>query len=128
MIYKYCYLVRWLQLQIIGSYLLEDKNKTIHKIFKNRKGDDLQVLLFGEEWTQGEYRFSSLMKQKKKGENCAVFCFAGKRFFFYIYDVIVKQLFYKRSTNHYSPINRSEIITDPLRYDPPSNPSRHQLY
>ena len=31
---------------------------------------------------KGEYRFSSLMKQKKKGENCAVFCFAGKRFFF----------------------------------------------
>jgi hypothetical protein len=23
-----------------------------------------------------------------KGKNCAVFCFAGKRFFFYIYDVI----------------------------------------
>ncbi len=32
----------------IGSYLLEDKNKTIHKIFKNRKDDDLQILLFGE--------------------------------------------------------------------------------
>ena len=32
----------------IGSYLLEDKNKTIHKIFKNRPDDDLQVLLFGE--------------------------------------------------------------------------------
>jgi len=30
----------------------------------------------------------SLMKQKTKGKNCAVFCFAGKRFFFYIYDVI----------------------------------------
>jgi hypothetical protein len=35
-------------MQKIGSYLLEDKNKTIHKIFKNRPDDDLQVLLFGE--------------------------------------------------------------------------------
>jgi hypothetical protein len=29
---------------------------------------------------RGVYRFSSLMKQNKKGKNCAVFCFAG--FFF----------------------------------------------
>ena len=35
-------------MQKIGSYLLEDKNKKIHKIFKNRQDDDLQVLLFGE--------------------------------------------------------------------------------
>ena len=35
-------------MQKIGSYLLEDKNKTIHKIFKNRPDDDLQVFLFGE--------------------------------------------------------------------------------
>ena len=35
-------------MQKIGSYLLEDKNKSIHKIFKNRPDDDLQVLLFGE--------------------------------------------------------------------------------
>ena len=35
-------------IQKIGSYLLEDKYKTIHKIFKNRPDDDLQVLLFGE--------------------------------------------------------------------------------
>jgi hypothetical protein len=28
------------------------------------------------------------MKQKIKGKNYAVFCFAGKRFFFYIYEVI----------------------------------------
>jgi hypothetical protein len=34
---------------------------------------------------RGEYGFSSLMKQNKKGKNCAVFCFAGKRkFVFYI--------------------------------------------
>ena len=32
----------------IGSYLLEDKYKTIHKIFKNKTDDELQVLLFGE--------------------------------------------------------------------------------
>ena len=29
----------------------------------------------------GEYRFSSLMKQKLQGKNCAFFCFAGKNFF-----------------------------------------------
>jgi hypothetical protein len=51
---------------------------------------------------KGGCGFSSLMKQRKKGENYADFCFAGKRFFIYIYDVIVKQNFYKRSTNHYS--------------------------
>jgi hypothetical protein len=28
---------------------------------------------------RGVYRFSSLMKQNKKGKNCAVFGFAGKR-------------------------------------------------
>ena len=35
-------------MQKIGSYLLQDENKKIHKIFKNRPDDDLQVLLFGE--------------------------------------------------------------------------------
>ena len=35
-------------MQKIGSYSLQDKNKKIHKIFKNRPDDDLQVLLFGE--------------------------------------------------------------------------------
>jgi hypothetical protein len=34
----------------------------------------------GRERVRGEYRFSSLVKQNKKGKNCAVFCFAG--FFF----------------------------------------------
>ena len=29
--------------------------------------------------------FSSLMKQKIKAKNCAVFCFAGKRKIFFIY-------------------------------------------
>ena len=34
--------------QKIGSYLLQDPNKKVHKIFKNRPDDDLQLLLFGE--------------------------------------------------------------------------------
>jgi hypothetical protein len=51
---------------------------------------------------RGVYRFSSLVKQNKKAKNYAVFCFAGKKkILFYIYAVIVKQIFYKRSTNHY---------------------------
>jgi hypothetical protein len=51
---------------------------------------------------RGVYGFSSLVKQKKKAKNYAVFCFAGKKkLLFYIYDVIVKQKIYKRSTNYY---------------------------
>jgi hypothetical protein len=43
------------------------------------------------------------MKQKIKGKNCAVFCFAGKKKLLFIYyAVIVKQNVYKRSTNYYS--------------------------
>jgi hypothetical protein len=34
---------------------------------------------------RGVYRFSSLMKQNKKAKNYAVFCFAGKRNFFFIF-------------------------------------------
>ena len=46
--------------------------------------------------------YSSLVKQKIKAKIYAVFCFAGKKkLLFYIYAVIVKQNFYKRSTNHY---------------------------
>ena len=52
---------------------------------------------------RGVYGFSSLMKQNKKAENYAVVCFAGFSFVnFFCYEVIVKQIFYKRSTNHYS--------------------------
>jgi hypothetical protein len=40
----------------------------------------------GEVSARGEYRYSSLVKLKK-GENYAVFYFAGKRFCFYIYEV-----------------------------------------
>jgi hypothetical protein len=34
---------------------------------------------------RGVYRFSSLMKQKKKAKIYAVFCFAGKRKLFCLY-------------------------------------------
>jgi hypothetical protein len=51
--------------------------------------------------TRGEYMFSSLMKQKKKGEICFVIYIAGKRFFFFIYDVIVKQKKAERSRHYY---------------------------
>ena len=34
---------------------------------------------------RGVYGFSSLMKQKKKAKNYAVFCFAGKRKLFFLY-------------------------------------------
>jgi hypothetical protein len=51
---------------------------------------------------RGVYRFSSLVKQKIKAKIYAVFCFAGKKkLLFYIYAVIVKQIFYKRPANHY---------------------------
>jgi hypothetical protein len=52
---------------------------------------------------RGECGFSSLMKQNKKAKICFVICFAGKKkLLFYIYAVIVKQIFYKRSSNYYS--------------------------
>jgi hypothetical protein len=53
------------------------------------------------EKVRGVYGFSSLMKQNKKAKNYAVFCFAGKRFFFYIYDVITSPEKEKSSANHY---------------------------
>ena len=52
------------------------------------------------ERVRGEYRFSSLVKLKKKGKFCFVFYIPEKDFFF-IYDVIVKQNIYKRPANHY---------------------------
>ena len=46
--------------------------------------------------------FSSLVKQNKKAKICFVIHIAGeKKLLFYIYAVIVKQFFYKRSTNYY---------------------------
>jgi hypothetical protein len=47
------------------------------------------------------YGSSSLVKQNKKGKNCAVFCFAGKRKLLYLYlrcDYMGKK---KSSANHY---------------------------
>jgi hypothetical protein len=55
----------------------------------------------GREKVRGVYGFSSLVKQNKKGENCAVFCFA--RFFFikfFCYEVIAKQK-KKKCADHY---------------------------
>ena len=44
------------------------------------------------EKVRGVYRFSSLVKQNKKAKICFVIHIAGERkFFFYIYPVIVKQ-------------------------------------
>ena len=54
---------------------------------------------------RGVYRFSSLVKQNKKAKIYAVFCFAGKRiFFFNICDVITSPEKEKSSANHYSHI------------------------
>ena len=50
---------------------------------------------------RGVYRFSSLVKQNKKAKIYAVFCFAGKKIIILYYAVIVKQNFYKRSSNYY---------------------------
>ena len=43
---------------------------------------------WAESEDKGEYRFSSLVRFKKKEKIYALFYFAGKRFFFYIYDAI----------------------------------------
>jgi hypothetical protein len=62
-----------------------------------------EVWVGGRMDIRGVYMFSSLMKQNKKAKICFVICFAGKRkLLFYIYAVIVKQKFYKRSSNYYS--------------------------
>ncbi len=63
------------------------------------------------EKVSGVYGFSSLAKQNKKGKNCAVFCFAGKRiFFFNICDVITSPEKEQSSANHYSSLNVSHCI------------------
>jgi hypothetical protein len=42
---------------------------------------------------RGKYRFSSLVKQKQKEKNYAVFYFTGKRkIFFYIYEVFTLEV------------------------------------
>ena len=62
-------------------------------------------------WVDGwEYRFSSLMKQNKKAEICFVINIAGFFFLnFFCYEVIVKQIFYKRATIHYLYMYRYNI-------------------
>jgi hypothetical protein len=52
------------------------------------------------ERARGGCGLSYLVKQKIKGKNYALLR-RKKNFFIYIYDVIVKQIFYKRSTNYY---------------------------
>ena len=54
------------------------------------------------EKVRGVYGFSSLMKQKIKAKNYAVFYFAGKRFFFYFYDVITSRGKEKSFSLYYS--------------------------
>ena len=57
---------------------------------------------------RGVYGFSSLVKQNKKAKICFVIYIAG--FFFkknFCYEVIVKQIFYKRSSNYYSQTHTS---------------------
>ena len=51
--------------------------------------------------TRGGGGFSFLIKYKKKEENYADFYVAGKRIFFSIYDVIMKQNIKKRFTYVY---------------------------
>ena len=51
---------------------------------------------------KGEYRYSSLVKLKKRGENYAVFYFAAKRFCFYIYEVFTSPEKEKRPRLYYS--------------------------
>ena len=52
------------------------------------------------ERARGEYRFSSLVKQKQKGGKLRSLLIRRKKIFLCIYDVIVKQK-KKRSTIHY---------------------------
>jgi hypothetical protein len=46
------------------------------------------------------------MKQKIKGKNCAVFCFAGKRFFLFIYEVIMSETPVRRKYSRHIDIRR----------------------
>ena len=39
------------------------------------------------EKVRGEYGFSSLVKQNKKAKNYAVFCFAGKKNYYFIFTL-----------------------------------------
>jgi hypothetical protein len=62
---------------------------------------------------RGGCGFSSLMKQQKKAKICFFIYIAGFFFLnFFCYEVIVKQIFKERPTNHYSP---SLLSRYPLR-------------
>ena len=64
------------------------------------------------EKVRGVYRFSSLMKPKKKEKNYAVFCFAAFFFLkFSCYEVIVKQKMNEPSRLYYlHALARASII------------------
>jgi hypothetical protein len=52
---------------------------------------------------KGVYRFSSLMKQNKKGKIALSFASPEKEnYYIYIYAVITWEIFHKRAANHYS--------------------------
>ena len=53
------------------------------------------------------------MKQNKKLKFTLSFASPEKKLLFYIYAVIVKQIFYKRSTNHYSGMQPWRLGEDP---------------
>ena len=53
------------------------------------------------EKVRGEYRFSSLVKQNKKGKTCFVIYIAGFFLIFFCYEVIAKQKKKLRASHHY---------------------------
>jgi hypothetical protein len=74
------------------------------------------------------------MKQNKKAKICFVICFAEKKkLLFYIYAVIVKQNFYKRSSNYYSHTyirdhrHAAATITSPWHDEPSMSSARSGL-
>ncbi len=87
-----------------------DSNDILSALRKKHAQDE-DGKWYGVDIERGEYGFSSLLKQNKKGKNCAVFCFAGKRkILFYILrcDCEAKKL----KTGHYSVV----ICIDMYRY------------
>ncbi len=81
----------WAEGEGKGGVWVEEEGKRDGRIGRRR------------EKVRGVYVFSSLMKQNKKTNNYAVFCFAGKKkLLFHIYAVIVKQKIYKRPRLYYS--------------------------
>ncbi len=56
-----------------------------YPIIRRGGSDSSAIVPASVQKVPGEYVFSSLMKQKKKAKNYAVFCFAGKRKLFFLY-------------------------------------------